>query len=199
MFLIVLLTLLPSIILGSRSTNKVLGQVRYPCSRCRQNSYHVVVLGRSWFTLYFIPLIPLGKSFSSRCNLCGYREGIPESQVRAWFPEDQGVPAGPQKTAQQWTDEGNAHVQAQRYEQALICYEQAILLNPNFPGSYYQKGLALIPLRRYEEALAAFDQAIRLAPQVPDAYHQKGVVFDALGRPAEAQAARERAQQLAGR
>lgn len=199
MFLIILLALLPSIILGSRSSNQVLGQVRYPCSHCRQNSFHVIVLARSWFTLYFIPLIPLGKSFSARCNLCGYREGISEAQVKVWFPEAQGVPAGSAKTAQQWVDEGNAHAQAQRYEQALSAYEQAILLNPNFPGNYYQKGVALIALSRYEEALVALDQAIRLAPQVPAAYHQKGIALDALGQAAEAQAAREQAQQLARR
>ena len=200
MIFIILYTLLPSIIFfGSRSYNRVLGQVRYPCRRCQQHSYHVVVLSNNWFTLYFVPVIPLGKSFSARCNLCGYQESPSETQIKIWFSEGQiatASPAGSQKTAQQWIEEGNAHSRARHYEQALAAYEQAVHLTPNFPGVYYQRGLALIPLRRYQEALASFDQAIRLAPHVPDAYYQKAITLDNLGRSAEAQAARERAQQL---
>ena len=208
-----------AIIFGSRNNNNVMGQTQFVCPQCRREAYHTVVRSSRWFTLYFIPVIPLGKTTTARCNLCGFRGQISNEQADSWFPKNQagamgaapinqpgmmGVPpiyqpgamGMPQKTAQQWMDEGQAHYRAMRYNETLAAYEQAIRLDPNFAGGYYNKGLALKILMRYEEALAAFDQAIRLAPNVPQAYYDKGNVLDTLGRSMEARQAYDMAQRL---
>jgi tetratricopeptide (TPR) repeat protein len=208
-----------AIIFGSRNKNNVMGQTQFVCPQCKRQAFHTVVRSSRWFTLYFIPVIPLGKSTTARCNLCGFRGQVSNEQADSWFPKNQagaigaapmnqpgmmgtppmnqpGAPGMSQKTAQQWMDEGQSHYRAMHYNEALSAYDQAIRLDPNFAGGYYNKGLALKALMRYEEALAAFDQAIRLAPNVPQAYHDKGTVLDTLGRPAEARQAYDMAQRM---
>jgi tetratricopeptide (TPR) repeat protein len=202
-----------AIIFGSRNRNSVMGQTQFVCPQCKRQAFHTVVRSSRWFTLYFIPVIPLGKTTTARCNLCGFRGQVSNEQANSWFPQNPGganqpgiagpsaiyqpgAPAIPQKTAQQWMDEGQNHYRAMHYNEALAAYEQTIRLDPNFAGGYYNKGLALKALMRYNEALAAFDQAIRLAPNVPQAYHDKGTVLDTLGRPAEARQAYDMAQRL---
>lgn len=74
------------IVFGSRPRTKVLGQVQYTCPMCQQYSYHVVVRSQNWFTLYWIPVIPLKKSNISRCNFCGYQQQVDDAQVHRWFP-----------------------------------------------------------------------------------------------------------------
>jgi tetratricopeptide (TPR) repeat protein len=207
-----------AIIFGTRNTNNVLGQTQFVCPQCRRQAYHTVVRSRQWFTLYFIPVIPMGKSTTARCNLCGFRGQISNEQADGWFPKNpagapgaspmnqpgMGVPpmnppgaqGVPQKTTQQWMDEGQSQYRAMRYGEALGAFAQAIRLDPNFAGGYYNQGLALKMLMRYEEALAAFDQAIRLAPNVPQAYYDKGNVLETLGRPVEARQAYDMAQRL---
>jgi zinc-ribbon family len=56
---------------GLRRKAKVLGQVDQGCSKCGRQTVHSAVESQRWFTLFFIPVIPLGKSYSLRCNLCG--------------------------------------------------------------------------------------------------------------------------------
>ncbi len=80
------------IIMGYRSRNKVMGQVQYVCPQCRQNSFHTVVRSRRWFTLYFIPLFPLSKNTSSRCNMCGIMTPFDNAEADARFGQKQVAP-----------------------------------------------------------------------------------------------------------
>jgi len=129
----------------------------------------------------------------------------------AWAPEGQRIAsAGQDKTVQvwqisfpamqkakeQWLQEGNAYLQAERYEEALAAFEQAIHLDPNYARSYLGKGEALSNLRRFQEALEAFEQAIRLDPHYARSYHDRGNVLSQLNQYEEAAAAFEQALQL---
>lgn len=85
------------IIMGSRRANKVMGQLQSPCSRCRRQAYHTLVRSNRWFTLFFIPVIPFGKTTISHCNLCGYQTLIDNAQADAWLREAQaGIPGASQ-------------------------------------------------------------------------------------------------------
>jgi tetratricopeptide repeat protein len=138
MIFINLMLLSMSIIFGSRSKNRVMGQKVYSCSRCRIPSYHAIVRSQGWFTLYFIPLIPTGKSTISRCNLCGYQEQINNKQADSWFSQDQtGSAATPQKTLEQLMDEGTTHYEAGRYMEAIAAYDQVLQYVPNNAVAYY--------------------------------------------------------------
>ena len=95
--MILIYALMTSIIFGSRSKNSVMGQIQYPCSRCGRMAYHTIVRSRRWFTLYFLPVVPIGKSTTARCNLCGYQQLIDNDQADAWFQQAQpNVPGVPQ-------------------------------------------------------------------------------------------------------
>jgi ribosomal protein L37E len=50
---------------------RTLGQFHYRCSRCGKLTFHNAVVLRKSFTLFFIPLLPLGKDYEIVCNLCG--------------------------------------------------------------------------------------------------------------------------------
>jgi tetratricopeptide (TPR) repeat protein len=110
--------------------------------------------------------------------------------------KDKETPSVPQKTKEQWIDEGNALEDLKRYDEALAAYEQAIRLDPNYALAYNNTGNALEDLKRYEEAFAAYDQAIRLNPNYALAYNNKGLALDRLGKSKEAKQAYDKAHQL---
>jgi cytochrome c-type biogenesis protein CcmH/NrfG len=51
----------------------------------------------------------------------------------------------------------------QRYEEALLSYEEAIRLQPGDEDLQSAKAETLMELKRYDEALSALDQALQLA------------------------------------
>ncbi len=75
------------IISGRKQENKVMGQVLYTCSRCKRQAYHTLVRSQRWFTLYFLPLIPLKKTTTLRCNLCGFQSMIDNKQADSWLQQ----------------------------------------------------------------------------------------------------------------
>jgi ribosomal protein L37E len=75
------------IISGRRQRNKVMGQVLFTCSQCKRQAYHTVVRSQRWFTLYFLPLIPLKETTTLRCNLCGLQSMIDNKQADAWLQQ----------------------------------------------------------------------------------------------------------------
>ena len=68
----------------------------------------------------------------------------------------------PQKSAQEWLKEGIALNELKRYEEAIVAYDQAIRLDPNYARAYINKGLALDQLGRGQEAQQAREKAKQL-------------------------------------
>jgi hypothetical protein len=56
---------------GLRTRKKPISQIQYPCSKCARPTVFTALESKRWFTLFFIPVIPLGESHLIRCNLCG--------------------------------------------------------------------------------------------------------------------------------
>jgi tetratricopeptide (TPR) repeat protein len=50
------------------------------------------------------------------------------------------------------------------YKDALICFEKAATIDPNYLGSWNDRGLMLFKLGRFEEALTCYDQALAIDP-----------------------------------
>jgi hypothetical protein len=80
------------IIYGYRRRNKVMGQVPYVCPQCQRNGYHAVVRTSRYFTLFWIPIIPMGSTTTARCNLCGFQEKVDNKRADALLAQPQ--PAG---------------------------------------------------------------------------------------------------------
>ena len=59
-------------IFGIHPWVKNIGQDLRECTRCSKSTVHTVETRRNWFTLFFIPIFPLGSNQQiRRCNLCG--------------------------------------------------------------------------------------------------------------------------------
>jgi hypothetical protein len=68
---------------GARRTAKLIGQTERHCSKCTRPTVHSAIESRRWFTLFFVPVIPLGSSYAIRCNLCGLTlKGSPELKAQ---------------------------------------------------------------------------------------------------------------------
>ena len=52
-----------------------------------------------------------------------------------------------------------------RYEDALACFEQAILLHPEDPDLWNSKASALRSMGRYEEAIECFNKSLEIDPR----------------------------------
>jgi zinc ribbon protein len=59
---------------GVRTRSKALAQLEQPCSKCSKPTIHTAVETKRWFTLFFVPVIPLGTNHLVRCNLCGLKQ-----------------------------------------------------------------------------------------------------------------------------
>ena len=60
-----------------------------------------------------------------------------------------------------WTNKGNALAKLGKDEETIVCYTQAIRLNPEDFSAWSNKGFVLNKLERHEEAIACYNQVIR--------------------------------------
>jgi predicted O-linked N-acetylglucosamine transferase (SPINDLY family) len=61
-----------------------------------------------------------------------------------------------------------------RHDQALACYDRAIILRPDYAEAYNDRGNTLLLLQRPAEALASFDRALTLKPRYAEARYNRG-------------------------
>lgn len=64
---------------------------------------------------------------------------------------------------------------AEKYEEAIELFTQALAKEMTHVGSLYQRGLSQMKLRDYEKATRDFDQAIAFAPHIAAIYSERGV------------------------
>jgi len=60
---------------------------------------------------------------------------------------------------------GIANLENGNFEDALSFFEQALLLNPDNPDLWNQKGVVLRSLGRYNEALECYNKSLQLDPR----------------------------------
>ena len=59
---------------------------------------------------------------------------------------------------------GNVYYLKRNYDRAIVNYDNAIRLNPNYLKAYHIRGNAYFLLGAYNKALADFDQVLQLDP-----------------------------------
>jgi protein O-GlcNAc transferase len=92
--------------------------------------------------------------------------------------------------------QGNFHAQQQEHSQALICFNQAIALQPKSAAAYFNQANSLKALQQFKEAVNSYDQAIALQPDYAQAYNNRGNALDSLLQPKQALASYDRALAL---
>ncbi len=73
-----------------------------------------------------------------------------------------------------------------RADQALACYDRALLLNSAHAATFYKRGNALMMLKRPAEAVTSYSDALLRANDYGDAFYNRGLAFQLLKRPADA-------------
>ncbi len=76
---------------------------------------------------------------------------------------------------------GNAYKIIGNYERAILDYDNAITIYPQYADAYNNRGNAYTKLRNYEQAVNDYNTAIRFAPQYADAYNNRGFAYRRLG------------------
>lgn len=71
------------IIWGFRDTDRELGTVDYlHCNRCNNDSNWRLQRTTSWFTLFFIPVIPYRRVYYVYCPICHWTTEIPKEEAK---------------------------------------------------------------------------------------------------------------------
>ena len=68
----------------------------------------------------------------------------------------------------------------------LADFTEAIRLDPDYRGSYHNRGFAYRNLEKYDLAIADYTEAIRLEPGAITYYH-RGAAYQSLGKVEEAE------------
>jgi hypothetical protein len=70
------------IIFGIHSFAKTLAMRTLVCGRCHNPAAHRLVQRSGWFTLFFIPLVPLGRTRYTVCAYCGVARTVSKSDAQ---------------------------------------------------------------------------------------------------------------------
>jgi hypothetical protein len=150
------------IIFGVRRLRRQLGVVLTMCQRCGRPCAHSIVRVKTFFALFFIPVLPLGTKYYTVCSLCA-------GTVRIDRPGAERLAgAAAQQAAQpvQMTPDGPLTP----YGQALVAAPKAALpAGPNAPGPpagwYPDPGGAAT--QRWWDGSGWTDHVQALAPPAP--------------------------------
>jgi tetratricopeptide (TPR) repeat protein len=75
---------------------------------------------------------------------------------------------------QDWLQRGQRDFARQNYGEALLAFNQAILVDPTDANLYFNRGLVLFELGDVFGAIANFDQAVVYNPRLAPAYRHRG-------------------------
>lgn len=96
------------------------------------------------------------------------------------------VSAGDKLIADDYIKQGEALYIQGNYEEAMTCFDKAILLNQNIDEAWYWRGNVLVKMQRLEEAIASYEQAISIKPDRHEAWYNKANLLSRLQRYEEA-------------
>ncbi len=84
-------------------------------------------------------------------------------------------------SAREYMERGMDYANRGEYGQAIIEYNSAIKLNPNYKEAYNSLGEAYYKKGHYENAIKAFSYAIKLSPTYIEAHNNLGLSFERKG------------------
>ncbi|MBE7188245.1 zinc-ribbon domain-containing protein [Jatrophihabitans endophyticus] len=85
------------IIFGYRSFVKFLAMLTLVCPRCHNPAAHRLQQRSRWFTLFFVPVIPMGFTRFTTCTFCGLTQRVSKEDATAMVaaanpPQQVGAP-----------------------------------------------------------------------------------------------------------
>lgn len=101
--------------------------------------------------------------------------------VLTGFPSRPGTAGVQQDNAETYNEQGLALMDAEKFEEAVNVFKQAIKLKPDFADAYYHLGDTYFELSEVKKAVDAYKQAVRYKPEFALAYNQLGTAYRAVG------------------
>ena len=86
---------------------------------------------------------------------------------------------------------GNLHMDAERWDEAVRWYREALAVNPGLVDTITDLGASLVSAGRPQEALPEFERVLQADPGHRNALYNKGIALLQMGRAADAAAAWE--------
>ncbi len=77
---------------------------------------------------------------------------------------------------------GIEYLERGQYNQAIVNFDEAIRLDPQYANAYYNRGHAYGKRGLYEQAILDFDAYIRLDPDDSGAFFERAYAYDELGQ-----------------
>lgn len=102
---------------------------------------------------------------------------VPSPQKRV--PAEPVTVPSPQKTKEQWLNEGYKFYATRKYRMAIEAYDHAIALDPEYPDAYFNRGLACEALEEHQRAIEDYGRSIALDAQNARAYIRRGNLYQA--------------------
>lgn len=96
-------------------------------------------------------------------------------------------------SAATWLTRGASLFQAGQLVDAVVCYRNALSIQPDYAAAHYNLGLALQELGKDDEAAGNYLRAIELNPRLAEAYTNLGNIYSSQDRLQDARAAYETA------
>ncbi|MBI91766.1 MAG: hypothetical protein CME05_00945 [Gemmatimonadaceae bacterium] len=110
------------------------------------------------------------------------RNQVWASPISIW---EAAIEQGPQM-ARPHVNLGKAHLEQERFEEAIRFTRRGLDLNPALARGHYNIATAYLHLARHEQAIAGFQRALELDPALLEAWNNLGNVYKEMGRYAEA-------------
>lgn len=90
----------------------------------------------------------------------------------------QPVPSKAELSSEKYMEQAYSKVKSKDFDGAIADYEQAIQLNPDFPLSYFNRGVLFLNQKKYiDAAILDFNEAIRLDPEMVEAFFARATAF----------------------
>lgn len=104
------------------------------------------------------------------------RNALPPSPLLPPIAENK--PA--EKSSEEHSTLGKAHLDKREYQQAIVCFDQAIRLDPANGLAYRRRGACYAGLKEWERAIGDYTEGIRLNPTAAAPYSNRGRAHHAL-------------------
>jgi len=92
------------------------------------------------------------------------------------------VPQVEDQSAVFWNTKGAALDTLGKHEEAILCFDKVLAIDPMAAPAWNNKGRALVNLGRLQESLECYDKALAIYPLDVPAWNNKGSVLADLGR-----------------